>query len=198
MQNPTVDFDINLFKQRLNETILWCRYKIAQSPTHTSEILWSLADRSATPSIGKQVLSFYIPNQRLAIVNTIFARRTQLIATLLPQPDVVLDDTLMDGRLVAFFIDHTLFDGAAESESKGFFDVNNVPACDAWVYFYNKDGRTHILSWVPPEYRHDAEEGISVNPEQCLHWLDEDDPMQWIPDCCKIPYIAQLKSAGFV
>jgi hypothetical protein len=145
-QNPTVDFDMSLFKQQLNETILWCQYKIAQSTTHTSETLWSLADRSATPSISKLVLSFYVPNQRIEVVNTIFARRTQLIATLPPRPNVVLDGTLMDGRLVAFFIDHTLWDGAAESESKGFFDVNNVPACDTWVYFYNKDGNFELGS----------------------------------------------------
>jgi hypothetical protein len=40
---------------------------------------------------------------------------------------------LCGGRLVAYFPDDNLFDGAAEAESQGFFDVDNIPPYDTWV-----------------------------------------------------------------
>jgi hypothetical protein len=41
----------------------------------------------------------------------------------------------------------------------------------------------------------DAEEGMSVNPERCLCWLDDEDALRW--NNVQIPYLALLKSAGF-
>lgn len=38
------------------------------------------------------------------------------------------------GRLLAYFPDDNLTDGAAEEDSEGFFDVHNVPPCDTWVW----------------------------------------------------------------
>jgi hypothetical protein len=40
---------------------------------------------------------------------------------------------LSGGRLLIYFPNHDLACGAAEQETAGFFDVNNVPPWDTWV-----------------------------------------------------------------
>src|SRR4030095_14369286 len=42
--------------------------------------------------------------------------------------------SLCGGRLLAYFPNDNLFDGFAEVQSKGFFDVNNIPPPDTWVW----------------------------------------------------------------
>ena len=136
MENATSDFDLNLFKQRLNETILWCRHKIAQSTTHTSEILWSLGDPSFKRS-NSQYFTFHHPNiPMVEFANKIFVQRSQFVATLPLEARINLEGSLKGGRLVVFNFDGTLSDGAAERSSNDFFDADNVPAWDTWVYFY--------------------------------------------------------------
>lgn len=44
------------------------------------------------------------------------------------------------GRLLVYFPDADLSDGAAEVESGGFFDVCNVPPWDTWVAFFQEAG----------------------------------------------------------
>jgi hypothetical protein len=63
----------------------------------------------------------------------------------------------------------SLSDGAATVQSEGFFDVDNVPAWDTWIYF---DGRT-LLSWVPAQLISKVQSGIDVNPEGCIKWADD-------------------------
>jgi len=84
---------------------------------------------------------------------------------------------LRGGRLIVYFPDLELADGAAEVESRGFFDVNNAPPWDTWVAFIldDKSERSHLISWVPPEFLPLADAGIQVNPEECILWLDDAD-----------------------
>jgi hypothetical protein len=55
---------------------------------------------------------------------------------------------------------------AATVASGGFFDVDNVPAWETWLYF---DGKS-LLSWVPPRLISKVQFGIDVNPEGCIKW----------------------------
>lgn len=73
------------------------------------------------------------------------------------------------GRGLLFVPQDSLSDGAATVQSEGFFDVDNVPAWDTWIYF---DGRM-LLSWVPPQLISKVQSGIDVNPEGCIKWADE-------------------------
>lgn len=75
----------------------------------------------------------------------------------------------IQGRGLLFTPQDSLSDGAATVHSEGFFDVDNVPAWDTWVYF---DGRT-LLSWVPPQLISKVQSGIDVNPEGCIRWADD-------------------------
>ncbi|MDI1476872.1 hypothetical protein [Polyangium sp. y55x31] len=83
-----------------------------------------------------------------------------------------------EGRLLVYFPDLNLADGAAEVASNGFFDVNNAPPYGSWVaYFEDNDAeassRSILLSWVPDAFVPLADEGVQVNPEGCIVWLDE-------------------------
>ena len=86
---------------------------------------------------------------------------------------------LLGGRLLAYFPDADLCDGAAEIESDGFFDVCNVPPWDTWVgYFEDNHGRSgiydsYLLAYVPERFLPLAAGGILDNPEECILWLSD-------------------------
>jgi hypothetical protein len=70
-----------------------------------------------------------------------------------------------NGKLLLFMPEDSLF-GAATVASDGFFDVDNVPAWDTWLFF---GGRT-LISWVPQQLIPMVQAGIDVNPEGCIRW----------------------------
>jgi hypothetical protein len=83
------------------------------------------------------------------------------------------------GRLLAYFPDLDLVDGAAEVESGGFFDVHNTPPWDTWVAYVEDERpassmhRCYLVAWVPRALVPAAQAGIDVNPEECILWLDD-------------------------
>lgn len=86
-----------------------------------------------------------------------------------------------DGRLLAYFPDLDLVDGAAEVESGGFFDVHNTPPWDTWVAYVediqpaSSTHRCYLVAWVPRALVQVAQAGIEVNPEECIRWLEHTD-----------------------
>jgi hypothetical protein len=104
-----------------------------------------------------------IPTQEA--VDALVTRRTELLqshAKLSPLTNV------HTGKLLLFTPQDSLSDEAATVASDGFFDVDNVPAWDTWLYF---DGHT-LLSWVPPQLISKIQLGIEVNPESCIRWAE--------------------------
>jgi hypothetical protein len=90
----------------------------------------------------------------------------RLRAELMPSRTVANDS---EGKLLLFTPQDSLSDGAATVASEGFFDVDNVPAWDTWIYF---DGQ-RLLSWVPAQLISRVQSGIDVNPEGCIGWADD-------------------------
>ena len=84
---------------------------------------------------------------------------------------------LLGGKMMVYFPDRNLCDGAAEQETNGFFDVFNIPPWDTWVgYFEDRPGRkdsddSYLLAYVPKEFVELANDGMIVNPEKCILWL---------------------------
>jgi hypothetical protein len=82
------------------------------------------------------------------------------------------------GRLLVYFPDADLTDGAAEVASEGFFDVYNAPPWGTWVGYF-EDGApdpsytAYLLAWVPNALVGAVGAGIEVNPEQCIAWLTD-------------------------
>jgi len=96
-----------------------------------------------------------------------------------------IDSRFVWRQSLAYFPDENLFDGVAEQVSKGFFDVNNIPPYDTWVWmvrnvrtFEYADGAkgeteaNYLVAWVPPEFIPLARAGVDANPEGCILWLD--------------------------
>ena len=88
------------------------------------------------------------------------------------------DRSLAGGRLLVYFPDADLCDGAAQLESKGFLDVHNCPPWGTWVGFF-ADARksddayaNYLVAWIPPEFLTLVSAGIDMNPEECILWLE--------------------------
>lgn len=84
------------------------------------------------------------------------------------------------GNLLVYYPDLNLADGAAKDASDGFFDSDNIPPWDTWVDYFEKplpgqdqSKAGYLISWVPPQFIPAASEGIRVNPEGCIEWLEE-------------------------
>lgn len=118
-------------------------------------------------------------------VEQLAAKRAMLLqAQNLPIHQVLLPHA--KGRLLAYFPGQTLSDGAAEAATDGFFDADNVPAWDTWLVYVAEDDL--LLSWVPDSLVEMVEDGIDVNPEECIRWAADLDTA----------YVLQLKQAGFL
>jgi hypothetical protein len=81
------------------------------------------------------------------------------------------------GRLLVYFPDADLCDGAAPAASDDFFDVHNAPPWGTWVGYFEDGGAdrsygAYLLAWVPEAVIGEADAGIGVNPEECIAWLD--------------------------
>ena len=73
------------------------------------------------------------------------------------------------GRILLYFPEENLADGAAQVSSGGFYDADNVPPWDVWVGYSNGA----LVSWVPPALIEVAQMGIDANPENCIRWFDQ-------------------------
>jgi hypothetical protein len=84
--------------------------------------------------------------------------------------------SLAGGRLLVYLPDENVFDGAAKVATNGFFNQDNIPPWDTWVaYFYDNANLNYLVSWIHPDLIAIASEGIRVNPEACIRWLDDFD-----------------------
>jgi len=163
------------FWQRVAETIAWCLPRADPSdPRH------SLRSEEIT---NDEIKDWDLEKNYVGCMRWLSQVRRSKLETTVP---VAATPDLCDGRLVLFFPDQNLSDGAAEAESRGFFDLYNTPPWDAWVAFVSSDGNfgegnsnrcrtNYLVAWVPPVFVKDAASGIRVNPEECIQWLDETD-----------------------
>lgn len=145
---------------RLVETIAWCtRYSVRQ---HVRRSLRPA--RLAPPPLPM--------NRSDAVEHVISQRRAEFERTC----DVTLNDVA--GQLLVYFPDANLADGAAESESKEFFDLHNAPPCGTWIGYFEDRGpdpshSSYVLAWVPQVFLDHARKGVEVNPEKCIAWLSD-------------------------
>ena len=100
---------------------------------------------------------------------------------------------LKDGRLVAFFPDAQLADGAAEAETQGYFDLHNTPPWDTWVGLFRADRHAsgfemYLVAYVPHRFVALAGGGGDICPDGSLMWLVETD----------VPLARELKARGWV
>jgi hypothetical protein len=158
------------FIRRLTETIFWCRHAGSLLEPRTSL-------RTCKPDVSD------LRCQDGWVFEVAVERSHRLWS--IGKRDLSPVSDLGGGRLMAYFPEDNLADGVAEAESRGFFDVDNIPPYDTWVWmvrnvttFEYDDGvkgemdANYLVAWVPPDFTALASGGIEVNPEQCIQWLD--------------------------
>lgn len=73
-------------------------------------------------------------------------------------------------------VDQSVWDGASEAESEGFFDVYDVAPRDTWVALHRDELACDVLvCWIPPVLHEAAQGGIDVSCVDCVGWLAEAD-----------------------
>ncbi len=143
------------FLSRLAETIMWCS---EGGRSQRAESTWYGPDLYRPPGGRKSLVA------KLAL-----ERRGRLSA-----PPAGPAGSLGGGRLLAFFPDATLGDGAARVATGGLFDNDNRPVRDTWVcYIFEGSGLGYLVCWMPPTMLEDAASAIDVNPEECIFFLDD-------------------------
>ena len=160
---PECPMSLQPFWQRVAETVAWCSPRANSSdPLHclrSEEIRGRVLENSYATTVR-----YLAQNRKL---------------NLRQDPSLAVAPDLRGGRLLLYFPDADLCDGAAEAESRGFFDVYNTPPWDTWVAFVSENGHanqsyaSYLVAWVPPVFLDDAASGVVVNPEQCIQWFDE-------------------------
>ncbi len=173
--------DLPDFRKRLSETVAWCLPRAANSPRATCL-------RSCELEPGR------LEPDRSATVRAVLRARERLVAAATP-PAANLSLGSIGGRLLAYFPDADLTDGAAEAATRGYFDVRNTPPWDTWVAYYetpppapgaNPSYANVLISWVPPALVSLASDGIDVNAELCIQWLED----------TASPVLAELRQGG--
>lgn len=162
-----------MFRRRLSETAAWCG-------RHDGRLWTPELDPSQTcwvPSYPRDptTLLSRTTSERQATVNHLANERARLLTA---SGIDVPDEGTPEGRLLVFYPDVTLSDGASGSESDWFFDVDNVPAWDTWVWVTQDNWQgadplsynSCLVCWVPPALVDRAHAGIRVNPEECIRW----------------------------
>lgn len=162
--------DQKRFIERLTETVAWCTTAGSLSQPDTSL-------RTCRPDCQDLASQFH---QVFAVAHRRWNRLWSI-----GRRDLTAVSDLCGGRLVAYFPDDNLSCGTAQHQSRGFFDVKNIPPYDTWVWMvgntrtYDRtDGSkgehdaNYLVAWVPPDFIQLASDGIAVNPEECIMWLD--------------------------
>ena len=137
------------FIRRLTETIAWCR-DAGSLPQPKTSLRTCKRHQKDLTSQRHQVFSVALERSRHL--------RSMGKRDLIPVTD------LGGGRLLAYFPDDNLACGVAEAESLGFFDTDNIPPYDTWVWmvrntrtFAYADGAkgemeaNYLVAWVPPD-----------------------------------------------
>lgn len=129
--------------------------------------LTPLRSQLRTPSLKPSIdfhHKFEDQPQELA-VQEVIAWRSELLAPQLDRHELsVPGDT--EGCILIYRTNATVYDGAAEVASEGFFDDHDVPPWDTWFHF--RGGK--LFSWVPSVLMPLAQAGIEANDVHCIEW----------------------------
>jgi hypothetical protein len=157
--------DLPRFYARVAETVAWC-IKHAD----TNDPCGSLRSPMLHPPL-------FHAGREDAIYEVGTTRGSRLRAQKLNDTYTTLPD-LAGGRLLAYFPDEEMRDGAAEASSGGFFDGYNTPPWDTWVaYFEDRNlgalrfERNYLVAFVPSALINDAQLGIDDDPMESIAWL---------------------------
>lgn len=158
-----------LVLQALSETVAWCLRRPLQQDQFRSREL----DPSALlriPPFGESNIGVWLERKRESYQSAIIAINANRSALVRDMNIEVADPAVAGskGRLLLYEPLETVTDGASDSSSRGFFDIEDAPPWDTW-FLYSEGS---IFSWVPEALVQDAQAGIDANPVDCIHWCN--------------------------
>ena len=176
-----------LFVRRLAETIEWCARRA--SLYNSSGCLRTLELHPTNLRIQANGHLDY-DWKNLSHVNDVLdelaRRRAEGLKTVGEYPDELRKD-LGRGRLLLCEPECALHGGLAENETGGFIDTTEVPPWDTWLWALEGPQNTGpvLISWVPPHFISAVEQGILVDPVDCISWVTNCTMKHPILDLCK-------------
>lgn len=186
------DFDIELFKQRLAETIAYCFPQV--DPENPKDSLRTIIP----PHINLPSVSDLYDNREKLVefAHLVFEQRFVLLQK--EQKISALTNLKFEaGKLLVMLPGVSDYGGGEYGGSNGFFDGAAFPAWDTWVYLgeeqLNGDPERYIISWIPPQIIKDAQDGINDSAMECIWWATDQREYYYPFNFLKI-----LKSAGLL
>jgi hypothetical protein len=154
-------------EMRLAETIKWCLPLADPFSPKTS-----LRNADLKPAfVNSDNEFFYDPQIRIYNTWLLLDARSRLLEQDIAPVCSYKD--LKGGKLLAYFPDETVWDGASEAASMEFFDVLDVPAWDTWVGLFREQRGDFIISYIPECFIDFVQDGIDVNCISCIAWLED-------------------------
>ena len=154
--------DAVTFRQRLAETITWCKRRV-----DISDPKWSLRSEALKPAYD-----YHSPDDPplwndATLIQSIVDRRTYCLA----QSGIAIKTStdLNGGRLLLCYFNETNFNECSADCSRWFYDGNDNPPWDSWVGYVGDA----LVSWVPPQFLDLAADGMDVECCQMLMWLEK-------------------------
>ena len=173
-------FHLNIIRKGMQEALRWYEVNLGTANSFVMRSPELNPGQALTDSKDRQVL-----------VDMVRAKRSRLLTGRTPKAA----ELPKEGNLLIYYPDLTLSDGAAQLASEGFFDADNEPPWDTWVFCGRYDGfnnpedyGTFLLSCIPRDFRHRVNRGIQINPERCLEWAKES----------RHPFVSELRRSGIL
>lgn len=187
-------FDLELFKSRLTETIAWCKPRVSmdeaqipyclRTPPYPDE---SLTDGKSPPEDTWIIKRDLKPIS--AFSRVVFEKRANAIQS----KDYESLGGLQGGRLLLFDLDASGCDGTSPPESLGLLDGCDFTPWDTWVDYGEIESshpyhRDYLISWIPQGYFWHTEGAIKVHTYKGLLWVED--------AVDGFPFLEQLREAG--
>lgn len=159
--------DLEPFIQSLIETVVWCRHQLDRREgdvswplTGAESVLWNLSD---------EMLKQHCAH--------IIADRSQRVSALERPDDEALRPIIEQGQLLILYSGTATSDGVAQIETSGYFDFDNYPPWDTWVYYQTenkqRDQVGYLIAWVAPEFIDGVHGAIESCADESILWLTD-------------------------
>ena len=183
--------DKDIFKRNLLWTQQYCERQLENTDRNYASIL-----RSINPDNKGQKMFVFSPYQVAGQMSSYAVKTTwqsdpidtpNLIGELFKtQIEIKQEQTIekglpgiYKGDILVFKVDETCGDGAACIASLGLLDDFNCPPIDTWFYLTREGNSRVLFAWIPFQFVNDVNDGIAVNPENCIDWFKAWYPAQF-------------------
>lgn len=149
------DGSLELFRERLAETVSWCQRRAEGGPPGSMLRSVSLVPPPALPwpdTLGG------VAEQRRALLGRSWRRSL---------------DPLAGGALLRYRPTPPHSGGDARIASDGYFDDRDTPPWDTWVSYVETGEESYLIAWVPPAALALATAGLKAAPGS-LAWTTID------------------------